>query len=186
VPFDALRDAPRGLYLDAEPERVLPADPGSTHRFQLLPADVAAELSGVAAEVAPREFAYRLAARRLRDALKSACKDLPAIRQRVPTNPAFMNPADMAREGIAEGQLVRIRSEGGEILLPARADPDLRSGVVSVAHGFGGLPDDPEEPFTRGANTNRLISAGGPRESINAMPRMSAIPVNVSPVADLE
>ena len=57
-----------------------------------------------------------------------------------------------------------------------------RPGVISVAHGYGVLPGEPEDPFGRGASTNRLIGAKGPRESINAMPRMSAIPVNVMPL----
>jgi anaerobic selenocysteine-containing dehydrogenase len=76
---------------------------------------------------------------------------------------------------------VRVRSDAGEIVVPAKADPDLRSGVISVAHGYGVLPGEPEDPFGRGASTNRLISDSGPRESINAMPRMSAIPVNIQP-----
>jgi len=147
---------------------------------------VAAELAAVAeaadADGGNRAYAgygYRLAARRLRDAVNSACKDLPAIRARIPTNPAFMNPADMRREGLAEGELVCLRNGAGEIVVPVSADPDLRRGVISVAHGYGVLPGEPEDPYLRGASTNRLIGADHPRESINAMPRMSAIPVNV-------
>ena len=116
----------------------------------------------------------------MRDALNSACKELPSVKARVPTNPAFINPQDMAREGIEEGQLLRITSDAGEIIVPAKADPDLRPGVISVAHGYGVLPGEPEDPFGRGASTNRLIGVKGPRESINAMPRMSAIPVNIT------
>jgi anaerobic selenocysteine-containing dehydrogenase len=190
VDFETIRCAPRGLYLDADPQRVEPGDPDSPHRFQLLPADVGAELAAVAAEAdragrnrAYAGFPYRLAARRLRDALNSACKDLPGVRERVPHNPAFMNPGDMAREGIAEGDLVRIRSPAGEIVVPAASDPALREGVVSVPHGYGVLPGEPEDPRCHGDSTNRLIGPSDPRESINAMPRMTAIPVNVRPLS---
>lgn len=189
LPFETIREAPRGVYLRDHPQLVEPGDPDSPHRFTLMPVDVAAELAGVFAEAgesgANRAYAghpYRLASRRMRDALNSACKDLPSLRERVPTNPAFMNPDDMARAGIREGDLVRVRSDAGEIVVPARADPDLRPGVVSVAHGYGVLPGEAEDPLHRGANTNRLIAARGPRESINAMPRMSAIPVDVHPL----
>jgi len=189
VPFDTIRAAPRGLYLDAFTQVVEPGDPDSPHRFTLMPADVAAELAAVAGETDAAGsnstyagFGYRLASRRMRDALNSACKELPSVRPRVPTNPAFVNPQDMAREGITEGQLLRITSDAGEIVVPVKADPDLRPGVISVAHGYGVLPGEPEDPFTRGASTNRLIGVKGPRESINAMPRMSAIPVNITPV----
>jgi anaerobic selenocysteine-containing dehydrogenase len=186
LPFDAIRAAARGVYLRENPQTVEPGDPESPHRFTLMPPDVAAELAAVEREAdaagnnsAYAGYGYRLAARRMRDALNSACKDLPSVRSRVPTNPAFMNPEDMRREGIGEDELVCVRSDAGEIVVPARADPDLRPGVVSVAHGFGVLPGEREDPLGRGANTNRLIAAKGPRESINAMPRMSAIPVDV-------
>ncbi len=189
LPFETIRSAQRGVYLDALTQLVEPGDPESPHRFTLMPADVAEELAAVMAEDdgaggnrAYAGFGYRMASRRMRDALNSACKDLPSVRSRVPTNPAFINPADMAREGISEGQLVRIASDAGEIVVPAKADPDLRSGVISIPHGYGVLPGEPDDPFGRGASTNRLIGAKGPRESINAMPRMSAIPVNVTPL----
>ena len=189
VPFDEIRAAPRGLYLHAFPQVVEPGDPDSPHRFTLMPDDVAVELAAVAAEDdgagnnrAYAGYRYRLASRRMRDALNSACKELPSVRPRVPTNPAFMSPEDMTREGITEGQLLRIASDAGEIVVPAKADPDLRPGVISVSHGYGVLPGEPEDPFGRGASTNRLIGARGPRETINAMPRMSAIPVNVTPL----
>jgi anaerobic selenocysteine-containing dehydrogenase len=187
LPFERIRAAPRGLYLEDLPQVVEPGDPDSPHRFTLMPSDVAAELAAVAAEAdatgsntAYSGFRYRLASRRMRDALNSACKELPSVKARVPTNPAFINPQDMAREGIEEGQLLRITSDAGEIVVPAKADPDLRPGVISVAHGYGVLPGEPEDPFGRGASTNRLIGVKGPRESINAMPRMSAIPVNIT------
>ena len=189
VGFAEIQRAERGLYFHDIPQVVEPGDPDSPHRFTLMPADVAAELASVAAEAdaqgrngAYSGFAYRLAARRMRDALNSACKELPSVRLRVPTNPAYINPFDMEREGIAEGQLVRISSEAGEIVVPATADPDLRPGVISVSHGYGVLPGEAEDPFGRGASTNRLIGAHGPRETINAMPRMSAIPVNIAAV----
>jgi anaerobic selenocysteine-containing dehydrogenase len=91
-----------------------------------------------------------------------------------------MNPEDMQQEGIAEGDLVRVSSDAGAIEVPATADPDLRRGVIAITHGFGRLPGEPSDPRVDGASTNLLISSKRDRESINAMPRMSGIPVNVS------
>jgi hypothetical protein len=57
------------------------------------------------------------------------------------------------------------------------SDPTVRAGVVSMTHGWGGLPD--ETVYERdGSNTGLLISTDRNLEPINAMPRMSAIPVN--------
>ncbi|MCO2075293.1 hypothetical protein IPC264_23715 [Pseudomonas aeruginosa] len=51
--------------------------------------------------------------------------------------------------------------------------------VVSMAHAWGGLPGENADPATRGASTNMLISTDRDVEPINAMPRMSATPVNI-------
>ncbi len=185
VDFDALRAAERGLRMDGEPQYVEPGDPASPHRFSLLPADVAAELRDVASrvpgiegvEVDGRSFRYRLAVRRLRDAVNSAGLNLPSIRRRLPSNPAYMNPDDMKAEGLRDGDGVLIESPHGAIRARAAADPTLRSGVVSVPHGFGGLPDD-EDGAERGVAVNLLLSLEQ-REAINAMPRMSGVPVNL-------
>ena len=187
VAFAELQRAERGMMLDAEPQLVEPGDPASPHRFSLAPDDVVDELAQLArgsddagggARLAT--YPYRFAVRRLRDAINSACKDLPSVRPRVPTNALYMNPGDMAREGIAEGELVRVSSDAGAIEVVAAADPDLRRGVVSCAHGFGTLPGEPADPRVHGASTNRLISATRDRETINAMPRMSGFPVQVA------
>lgn len=187
IAFADLKAAPRGVYLDADPQLVEPGDPDSTHRFSLAPPDVVEELDviarGVDAAGRATDYAgyrYRMAVRRLRDALNSACKDLPSVRPRVPTSAAFMNPEDMRQEGIAEGDLVRVSSDAGAIEVPATADPDLRRGVIAITHGFGRLPGEPSDPRVDGASTNLLISSTRDRESINAMPRMSGIPVNVT------
>jgi hypothetical protein len=47
----------------------------------------------------------------------------------------------------------------------------LRPGVVTLSHGWGDTDD--------GVNVNRLVSADRYIESINAMARMTGIPVNI-------
>ena len=64
----------------------------------------------------------------------------------------------------------------------AAADAALRTGVVSMSHNWGDLSNnDPQQYRRHGASTNFLIHDAAVYESINAMPRMSAIPVNVAP-----
>lgn len=112
--------------------------------------------------------------------MNSAYKDLPPIKQRVPHNSAYMNPADLDAEGLRSGARMIIQSEHGSIEALATADPELRRGVVSISHGFGALPGAEESGY-HGASTNLLISSTQHRQSINAMPRMSGIPVNIRP-----
>jgi anaerobic selenocysteine-containing dehydrogenase len=106
---------------------------------------------------------------------------LPALQARVPTNCAYLHPDDLDALGIEDGDVVTITSSHGRIEAPARGDPDMRPGVVSMAHGWGGLPgDEAREP---GVNSNLLTSSLVGRDPINAMPVMTGFPVQVEPRA---
>lgn len=184
--FEDIKQHEYGVVFDEEPQRVEPGDPDSPHRFSVAPDDITQELAEVYAEFNPSEpprFRYRLAVRRQRDALNTACKDLPPIKQRLPFNSAYMNPDDLLAEGVGEGEMLRIESEHGVIEAMAEADVNLRPGVVSISHGFGLLPDEPEDYRSYGVSTNLLIDSRRHREPINAMPRMSGIPVNIKPAS---
>ncbi len=178
IPFDEIKSAERGVYVE-QPQYVAAADPDIDPRFTLMPEDVAGELEDYRLGESDHAYPYRLAVRRLRDTLNSASRDLPSIKERMPVNYAYMHPQDMAVIGLEDEAAVRIESPHG--VMPARvmADATVRSGVISVSHGFGGLPDQIDYDG-EGANTNLLISTRSDRATINAMPRMSGIPVTVS------
>ena len=123
--------------------------------------------------------------RRVREVQNTMYRHLEAIRKRLPDNPAWVHPDDLAALGVLSGEAVEIRSAHGCIVARAEADETLRRGVVSITHGFGGLGtrDDPNDG---GVNVNRLTSATVDREPINAMPRLTALPVRLrrAPVPD--
>jgi anaerobic selenocysteine-containing dehydrogenase len=124
-------------------------------------------------------FGFRLAVRRSRDLNGSIGHQTPSIRRRNPHNPLYMNPDDMAQLRIAPGDWVEVSSASGRISAIAASDSAVRSGVVSMSHNWGGIANDPADYRRYGASTNFLTQADIGCESINAMPRMSAIPVNV-------
>jgi anaerobic selenocysteine-containing dehydrogenase len=171
-----------GQPLDLPPVIVAPASPDGG-RFAVAPPDVIAELAEVhAGRLAPGRddrFPLSLIVRRLREVSNSMYHELPAIRQRMPYNPAYLHPEDLAALGLAAGDHARILSDHGEIPAIVAADPSLRRGMVSMAHGWGGLPDDGAGYDKVGAYTGLLISTDRDLEAINAMPRQSAIPVRV-------
>lgn len=183
--FEEIKRAERGVFLDQEKHFVAAGDPDSPHRFSLLPQDVAGELRAFADRLdespsGDTSFPYRIAVRRLRDANNSAGLSLPSIKQRLPYNPAFMNPEDMAAEGLREGDAVEVASKHGVVRARVSADPGLRRGVVSMTHAFGRLPRDKGHYDDGGVSTNWLTSlADGSRETINAMPWMSGFPIAV-------
>ncbi len=185
IPFEEIKAAERGVFFDRDKQFVEPGDPKSPHRFSLVPEDVAQEIRACEAKLTASaqddtDFRYRIAVRRMRDANNSAGLGLPSIKARVPFNPAFMNPDDMAAEGLDEGDAVEIASAHGAIRARAQADETVRRGVVSMTHAFGGLPRDKASYDEGGVSTNWLTSLDeSARETINAMPWMTGFPIAV-------
>jgi len=186
VSWEEIKSHPRGAIFEEEPQYALPADPATAGKFTLTDVEIVAELAEVAAEsVAPGHvpsnglvFTHRLASRRHRDRFNSTGNDLSGVKKRVPFNKAQLNPDDMAMKGLENGDWVELESDSGTVKAIVEADETLRSGVVSLVHGFGDLPDRGDYRDV-GVSTNLLISTDRDLQTINAMPRMSGIPVNV-------
>src|SRR5690606_23635471 len=185
MPFAQLQQQEMGALFEDRKCCVQPGDPGAG-KFTAMPADVAAELLEVAGEAFEpgvtisngQRFQFRLSSRRNRDLHNSTGRNIPAVRKRNPFNPAFLHPDDLRALGIQAGDRVRIVSDNGDIPAIVEADATMRPGVVSMTHAWGGLPG--ATVYERdGANTNLLISTDRDLDPINAMPRMTAVPVNI-------
>lgn len=181
VPYHAVKAAPSGAIFDRDPPLIAPARPGTTARLALAPSDVLGELAALFAVddqvlVRGTPATHRLTSRRERETMNSFGRDLTVTRKRFSQNPAWLNPGDLEARSIAEGSTIRIVSEHDEIVAVAKADPAVRPGVVSMSHGWGGLPDQPSAKL-EGASTARLVSLDRSIEPINAMPRLSGIPI---------
>ena len=160
-------------------ENIAAARAGSAGRFELLAQDVAGELQAVLAlDTQTPDFPLRLCARRMRDVMNTAFQNISPMRERTPGNPAFLHPDELERLGLAPGASVIIVSSHGRLHATVAADDTLRAGMVSMSHGWGPLPDS-AAPAWPGASTALLISSELDCQSINAMPRLSAIPVRI-------
>jgi anaerobic selenocysteine-containing dehydrogenase len=189
VPLDEIKRHPSGAVFEPEggPVRVQPAHPNSRARLLLYPDEIARELDELVNEpvvegagYAPgEEFTHRLISRRLREVFNSMGRELPAIRAKRRTNPAFMNPEDLTAIGAKNGDLVAITSGHGEIVGVVETAEDVPSGVVSMAHSWGDLPSRPGDVREIGSSTSRLVDDASDFDPISGMARQSAIPVNV-------
>jgi anaerobic selenocysteine-containing dehydrogenase len=179
VPLAEIKAASSGKVFQPAPQTVEGPGP-SAGRFDVMPDDVAAELKGVLQSAAPTSaFDFKLISRRLRDVSNSTMQDLPAIKARVPFNPLYVHPHDAAHLGIADGSKVNVVSRHGRIPAIVECDATLKRGVVSMTHGFGKLPDQ-DAPYEKvGASVQTLISLTEDCEPLQAMPRMSAVPVRI-------
>ncbi len=78
---------------------------------------------------------------------------------------------------------MEISSAEGSIHGIVEPDPDVRRGVVSMAHAWGGAPGEDGKLRTIGSSTARLISNAGRLDHRSGQPLMSAIPVNLAKLA---
>jgi anaerobic selenocysteine-containing dehydrogenase len=184
VPLEEIKRHPHGaVFPDAKPFAE-PRDAEWPHRLQLAAPVMIAELQGIAAQVSSATATSAVAplmgdeggglrllmvSRREHALYNSVAHDLPALRRRLPHNPAHLNPVDAARLGVVDGATVEIASSVGRIRAVAHLAPDVREGVVSIAHGFAD------------ACTAALIDDATDYEALSGLPRMSALPVTVRP-----
>jgi anaerobic selenocysteine-containing dehydrogenase len=183
VPLARVREHPHGALFPDPPVFVAEAEPGAAGRLDVGNADLLRELAEVAregerpAEVQGRPF--RLVSRRMPNVYNSSGRDLEALVRGRAYNPAYLHPDDLAALGVEEGDVVRIESERASILGVAAAAPELRRGVLSMAHGFGDVPERDGELLAIGSNTGRLVDGEHSADPYTGIPRMSAIPVSI-------
>ena len=189
VPFDELQTSAVGgrIYSDLPPVQVQPADE-TAGRFEVMPADVALELAafgrtpGASRVVgAAGEYPLRLISRRARETVNTSCRDFPSARKRMPFNPLKAHPSDLQRIGLCDGAECWVVSANGRIPGIVKADATLKPGVVSMTHGFGGLPGEDADYRQRGSSVSELVSLDRDCEPLQAMPLMSGVPVRVEP-----
>jgi anaerobic selenocysteine-containing dehydrogenase len=181
--LDELKQKPGCIWDRRGETSVVQAARPDAGRFAVAPPDVVAEMGEVAAEPCADVMdadSFHLIVRRMRDVNGSIGMHTASIRRRNPHNPLHMNPVDLSRLGLATGQHVHIRSQHGAIAGIVKPDATLRTGVVSMSHNWGAADNEAADYERHGASTNRLVRADRVFEAINAMPRMSAIPVVIS------
>jgi len=183
--LDQIRVHERGLFFE---DKTLFAGAGETDaRFTLASPEVMEEITELSREPMAEESltrdgvaaTHRLIVRRQRHMFNSIGRALPNTHRRVPHNPAFINPDDLKELGLADGDRIRVTSATASVEAVATADPSLRSGCIAMSHGFGELPDD-NRYDQHGVAVNALLTTDSGLQSINAMPRMTAVPVSIS------
>ncbi len=184
VPLAEVRQHIHGKLFDELDHTVLPRAEDCTAMLQVADPTMIAELAVVHEKRGDTanpsaEFPLLLIPRRANEMMNSIGRNNPKLAAKRRYNPAFVNPQDLARFGVATGDIVRIRSAHGIIEGVAEGDPRLRLGVLSMSHCFGTNPNEPDDAIGQGGCTSRLMDAQAAYDPIFGQPRMGAIPVSI-------
>ncbi|MFT4866389.1 MAG: anaerobic selenocysteine-containing dehydrogenase [Ilumatobacter sp.] len=192
MPLDEVRANPRTVHMDKK-LKVQPADEGANAKFTPAPDDFVSELAHVFDEgpdgfggTDVASYPFRLVSRRLKHVLNSTGPELPSLARKGITNPAYMHPADVDEMGCVAGDLVEITSPQASIWGVVQPSDDVKRGVISMAHSWGGSSVSDEEVRKIGSPTSRLVSEHAAHDPVTGMIVSSAIPVSVAKVEEPE
>jgi len=184
IPLDELKKYPHGAIFPDETAKVQPRDEGWEGRLELASPEMMEDLQTYSIDQHEEGFAFRMISRRMRHTFNSISHN-PATKG-LPYNPAFMNPEDMARYGLSDGDTIEIRSRYGAIPGVVESEASLRPGLISMSHGYGAGPDRDDALWAIGSPTSRLSGLDDNPERYSGQPRMSAIPVNINILETLQ
>ena len=185
MPLDEVRANRRQVHMDLRLV-VQPAEDGAIARFTPAPEDLMAELAEVLAEPSSMfagsdvsGYPFRLVSRRLKHVLNSTGTELPGLARRGTTNPAYMNPHDLTALGLTTGDIIEISSPRAVLHGVVEGADDVKRGVISMAHSWGGRSLTDEKVRDIGSPTSRLVSVDVGHDPVTGMVVSSAIPVAV-------
>ena len=186
-----LMDEPRGLPLDVPAERpdfFAASIQTPDQRVDCCPAGFSSALErceAIFGEFAARPAdQMRLISRRDSRMHNSWYANVPGMKRGDRTeNRLAINPADAQRLGVGHRAPVRLTSEWGSIEVVADHDERIRTGVVSLEHGWGlqsGLRHSRSAP---GVNVNAILPHGeGSYDPLSNQQFLTGVPVTVTAV----
>ncbi len=160
---------------------IAPADPDAQHKFHLEAGAMPDAFKEYAANEPEADgFDFRLISRRSKHRYNSNGHTFPHLRKKMPTNPAFIHPDDLAALSIADGAVIEITSRVDSIFAVTQASDKVRRGVISMSHAWGDDDAGKNDVHDKGGSTNRLLDDVSGMDPITGMVVQSAIPVRIS------
>ncbi|MFJ4921456.1 molybdopterin oxidoreductase family protein [Streptomyces sp. NPDC088725] len=179
-----LLDHPHGIDLGPLRPRIPALLKTRSGRVELLPAPIAADLPRLRAALDERPASLVLVGRRHLRSNNSWMHNVAALGGGSNRCTLQIHPADAARLGLEDGGPVRITSDGGTVEAPVEITDTIRTGVVSLPHGWGH-----NRPGTRmsvaaarpGVNVNQLLD-GSRLDPLSGTTVLNGFPVELAPV----
>ncbi|MEU1486135.1 molybdopterin oxidoreductase family protein [Streptomyces sp. NPDC005752] len=182
--LEQLLAQPHGIDLGPLEPRVPQVLRTRSGRIELFPAPIAADLPRLRASLGARPAGLVLVGRRHLRSNNSWMHNVAALRGGSNVCTLQIHPDDAARIGLAEGDTARIAAAGGEVEAPTEITDSVRTGVVSLPHGWGH-----SRPGVRmsvagadpGVNVNQLLD-GTLLDPLSGTAVLNAVPVSVTPI----
>ncbi|MEU3946888.1 molybdopterin oxidoreductase family protein [Streptomyces sp. NPDC029526] len=151
-------------------------------KVELLPGPITDDLPRLRAALAERPAGLVLVGRRHLRSNNSWMHNVPALTGGTNRCTLHIHPEDAGRLGVRDGEPVRVKGAGGEVITPAEVTTEVRRGVVSLPHGWGH-----DRPGTRlrhaatdpGVNVNQLLD-GSLLDPLSGNAVLNGVPVEVS------
>ncbi|MFF4008860.1 molybdopterin oxidoreductase family protein [Streptomyces sp. NPDC001717] len=153
-------------------------------RIELLPDPIAAELLRLRTTLTDRPAALVLVGRRHLRSNNSWLHNVPALTGGSNRCTLQVHPLDAGRLGLTDGGRARITAAGGSLEVPVEISDAVRTGVVSLPHGWGH-----DRAGTRlsvasavpGANVNQLLD-GTLLDPLSGTAVLNGFPVELVPL----
>ncbi|MFJ1734277.1 molybdopterin oxidoreductase family protein [Streptomyces sp. NPDC088254] len=177
-----LLEHPHGIDLGPLRPRLPQPLKTASGRIELLPAPIAGDLPRLRAAAAERPTGLLLVGRRHLRSNNSWMHNVPALTGGTNRCTLHLHPEDAERLGVRDGDPVRVKGAGGEVTAPAEVTDAVRTGVVSLPHGWGH-----DRPGTRlshastdpGVNVNQLLD-GSLLDPLSGNAVLNGVPVEVA------
>jgi anaerobic selenocysteine-containing dehydrogenase len=191
VSLDEVKKHPAGAMFAEQTVVAKPKEEDWPFKLNLAHEDMMKELALVeagleqASQLAESSWSDRglnllLISRRQHEVYNSVGHNLPALARKVAYNPIYMNPEDAASLQVDDGDRVELSTHRSSVPGIVKLAPDVRRGVVSVAHGFPNFPAGKQSDGHPGTAVSALIDDEIDYDPISGLPVMSAVPVSVS------
>ncbi|UXY51807.1 molybdopterin oxidoreductase family protein [Pseudomonas tohonis] len=132
-----LGEFPHGLDLGALKPNLAGRLKTTDKRVVAAPSIFLDDLARFATQAAPEEGGLVLIGRRHVRSNNSWMHNYHRLVKGKPRHQLLMNPGDLERRGLVDGQRVKVRSRVGMIEVEVAASEEMMTGVVSLPHGWG-------------------------------------------------
>ncbi|MGW3325474.1 molybdopterin oxidoreductase family protein [Streptomyces virginiae] len=182
--LEDLRQAPHGIDLGPLRPRLPGVLKTRSGRIELLPGPIADELPRLRAALADRPAALVLVGRRHLRSNNSWLHNVPALTGGSNRCTLQVHPQDADRLGLVDGGQARITADGGSLEVPVEVTDAIRSGVVSLPHGWGHDRAGSRLSVAAavpGANVNQLLD-GTRMDRLSGTAVLNGFPVELTPL----